>query len=228
MKKVIPLLSLAIALCAMLMQSCSSDDSYSDLVKRERKQISSFISRGTVQTDADTGDTLLYVAPIKVISEEEFVAKDSTTDIATNEYVKLDKSGIYMQIVRRGAGEKIANGESRQLICRYLEFNISGDSVQSGNMGAYFVAVPDYMSVFKSGGTYTASFTAGVMISVYQSAPVPSGWLVPLSYVNIGRQTSEEEEISKVRLIVPHSQGTSSAQGSVYACFYEITYQRSR
>ncbi|MCD8265556.1 MAG: DUF4827 domain-containing protein, partial [Prevotellaceae bacterium] len=48
------------------------------------------------------------------------------------------------------------------------------------------------------------------------------------TYVNIGRQTTEDEGIAKVRLIVPHSQGTADATGNVYPCFYELTYQEMR
>ena len=66
------------------------------------------------------------------------------------------------------------------------------------------------------------------MSSVYGSTAVPSGWLVPFTYINVGRQTSENDEIAKVKLIVPHSQGQSNASSNVYPCFYVITYERGR
>ena len=67
-----------------------------------------------------------------------------------------------------------------------------------------------------------------VMYINYGSTAVPSGWLVPLSYINLGRYTSSDAELAKVRLIVPHSAGQSNAVQSVYPCLYEITYQRGR
>ena len=38
----------------------------------------------------------------------------------------------------------------------------------------------------------------------------------------------EEDEIAKVNIIVPHSQGHQSAVTGVYPCYYEITYQKGR
>ena len=49
---------------------------------------------------------------------------------------------------------------------------------------------------------------------------------MPLNYVNVGRPEKEDDEVAKVRLIVPHSQGTADASSSVYPCYYEITYER--
>ena len=35
------------------------------------------------------------------------------------------------------------------------------------------------------------------MYQYYGSKAVPAGWLVPLTYINIGRQVSEDEEINR-------------------------------
>jgi len=88
--------------------------------------------------------------------------------------------------------------------------------------------MPDIMQISRTGSSFTASFLSGIMYSVYESAAVPSGWLVPLSYVNVGRPQSADEEYSMVRLIVPHSQGHwhANASGNVIPYFYEITFQR--
>ena len=52
---------------------------------------------------------------------------------------------------------------------------------------------------------------------------------VPLQYVNIGRLTKPDDELARVRLIVPHSQGTTqNAKSNVKPYFYDITYQRGR
>ena len=64
------------------------------------------------------------------------------------------------------------------------------------------------------------------MLSSY-SASVPSGWLVVFPYINVGRARSADDQISKVRLIVPHTQGHVTATNYVYPYYYEITFQRT-
>lgn len=220
------LLLLPVLLSSVLV-SCDDDDSYADKEKRERRAISSFIHRGaTVVSTEVTGDTLLYVPPINVISEADFAAHDSTTDVSNNEYVLLGTTGVYMQIVRKGEGTPLRNGETAKVICRYLEYNIMGDSVQSTNNNLYYVAVPDEMTVQNTLGTLTGSFLSGVMRNYYSSTNVPEGWLVPLHFINLARPASGENATAKVRIIVPHSSGTTSASSGVYPCFYEITYGR--
>ena len=86
----------------------------------------------------------------------------------------------------------------------------------------------DKMSVTRNGTTITASFLGGMMVQYHGSTSVPGGWLVPLNYVKIGRPENLDEETAKVRLIVPHSQGTADASSSVVPCFYEISYERVR
>jgi hypothetical protein len=87
---------------------------------------------------------------------------------------------------------------------------------------------PDIMNVTRSGSIYSATFTSGLMLSAY-GASVPEGWLVPLQYVNIGRLTKPDDELAHVKLIVPHSQGTTSnAKSNVIPYYYDITFQRGR
>ena len=215
------------SLIGLTLQSCDDDTTYADQKERERSSINSFISKGTCITDEEVGDTVLYIAPIKTLTEWEFLQNDSTTDVSKNEYVLFSNSGVYMQIVRKGAGKKLEHSESTNIYCRYTEVNIMGDSIQTRNTTPYYIAIPDVMTCYNSYGTFTASFVSGVMNNTY-SAAVPSGWLIPLTYINIGRQTDDKEEIAKVRLIVPHSQGQQDATSNVYPCFYEITYQKGR
>jgi hypothetical protein len=72
--------------------------------------------------------------------------------------------------------------------------------------------------------SYTASFTEGRMLNSY-NATVPQGWLKPLNFI---RLTRDAGKIAKVRLIVPHSSGTTNASGYVLPFYYEITYQLGR
>lgn len=223
------LYSLLIAFVALVgfCASCDDDVTYADMRKSENKAIASFIKNGCKVTAEDGSTYLLKVDPIKTISEEEFFANDTTTDVSKNEYVLFASSGIYMQIVRKGTGEKLRDGENCQVICRFHEFNISTDSLQLSNRVAALEQYPDIMTVTNTSGTYTASFISGLMANTYGTS-VPGGWLAPLPFINLGRQTSENDEIAKVRLIVPSSEGQSYASKGIYGCFYEITMQRGR
>ncbi len=231
MKKYIFILPLLAMACAMLFQSCNDDETYADKRKRENKQINAFLTSGVqVQSDDDEEEYLLNVpGNIKVISEDTFYQQDSTTNVAENEYVRFDRTGVYMQILSKGTGEKIAEGEHLRILCRYTEFNIAADSIQSSNRTVATSMKPDVMSVYNNYGTFSGNFLlGGVMYSTYNSAAVPPAWLIPLTYINLGRPNSEEAEYAHVRLIVPGSQGQANASSNVYPCFYDITYERGK
>lgn len=207
-------LSLAILALAGLLTvlSCSDTETYADKKKKERSAINAYLADSAVS----------------VISESEFKANGQVTDVAKNEFVLFETSGVYMQIIRQGCGKKLENGETATVLCRFLERNLrdAPDSIQLSNYNISYLV--DKMMVKNTSGTFSASFdtSSSMMYLSYGSQAVPSGWLVPLSYVNIGRPTNESEEIAKVKLIVPHSQGQSYASQYVYPCLYEITYQR--
>ncbi len=198
----------AIALCTATLCSCSDGQTYGDMKNTERDAISRF----------------LITEKINVISEEAFEAQGQKTDTARNEYVYLNKSGVYMQIVRKGEGEKLEENKQTNLLIRFSEYNIVDEAYQARN--DYSIRNYDKMSVSRVGSTYTASFVSGVMYSSY-GASVPPGWLVPLTYINLGRPTSDNA-IAFVKLIVPHSQGHSYASSGVYACHYILTYEREK
>lgn len=219
MKKIYCLLTL---LCGMLvMTGCKSGETYSDLKEAERDAINRFISN----------------EGIKVISQSVFTDQGETTDVNKNEFVYLEKSGVYMQIVRKGCGSIIKDGESMELLTRFSEYNIKEDRWMVRNDVPYYVvynnvkydysSAPDKLTVERIGSSFSASFVSGAMTTYHGSAAVPAGWLVPLSYVNVGRPVDVADEVAKVRLIVPHSQGTVDASSSVYPCYYEITYERA-
>lgn len=208
MKYIYHCMLLSIAAMAFL-ASCDDYETYTEKKEKEAKAIKNFI--------AEEG--------ITVITEEQFEAQGDSTSVENNEFVYLSKSGNYMQIVRRGAGEPLEEDKQVNLLCRYLEYNIMDTTIQTRN--DYSSRYYDKMSVTRDGTEFTASFVSGIMYTTY-GASVPSGWLVPLLYINVGRQVDEDTEIAKVKLIVPHSQGHSYASASVYPCYYVITYQRER
>lgn len=224
--------SLLFAVCSMFLASCSSVETYAEQKEKEHKAIDSFLSRDIVVRNAD-GGIACNVGKINTITEEQFYAQDCKTDTSKNEYVLFGNSGVYMQIRRMGAGEKLESGQTARVICRFIEFNILGDSIQLRSDVYYWHSNPDIMKISNNYGSFTANFDTeinggGAMYLQYKSTSVPSGWLVPFSYIRIGRQDSEDEGIAKVRLIVPHSEGQNNATSNVYPCFYEITFQKMR
>ena len=223
---------LAILLGGMWLISCSDDETYAEKKEKERKAINSFLERD-VCIFGEEGDTICNIGKIKVITEQQFYAQDTLTNLEENEYVLFGSTGIYMQIVRKGPGEKLVSGQSKRIICRFIEFNILGDSLQLRNDVNYWHSNPDILDAENNSGTITASFNTdynggGAMYMIYKNTSVPTGWITPLSYINLGRQTTPEERIAKVRLILPHSAGQTDATTNVYPCFYEITYQEMR
>jgi hypothetical protein len=199
----------------VVLASCNDYETYGDKKEKERNAIAKFI--------ADSS--------IVVISEDQFKEQNYTTDLSRNEFVKLDKTGVYMQIVRHGCGTSIQDGENAKLVCRFMEFDIMNDTIYCRNDDPAMMfgdipatAIPDCMNVSRTNATYTASFTSGVM-NVYHGASVPSGWIVPFSYIKVGRPQTADEQCAKVRLIVPHSQGHADASSNVMPFYYVITFE---
>lgn len=183
--------------------SCSNNVSFADLKKAEKAAINKFL------TEKD----------IKVISMEEFLAHDSTTDVSKNEYVLFNDNGVYMQIVRKGEGSRVEDGTTRKVLCRFIEYNLQSCDTTAANI--YSSSIVDVMMVKNESGTYNGTFTSGYMMNSGSTA-VPTGWLVPLPYILLSRNTAN---IAKVRIIVPYSSGSASAQQNVTPYWYEITYQ---
>lgn len=235
MKKILYILTLAVV--GITMYSCTDDyETYEEKRDYERSAISRFIDNPT------QGE--IKGKKINVISEEEFL-KDTITDLSKNEFV-LFSNGVYMQIVRRGCGGILKNGESATMICRFKEYNLNtpvdtlvNDAPQKDQQNY------EKIDVLNNSDTFIASWCVnedktgyhGTMPNIYYTTQngvvvsrtvVPQGWCVPLSYIKLGRPTNENEEIAKVRLIVPHDMGHSKASSSdnIYAYYYEITYER--
>lgn len=228
----VSLIILALALLATTFTACSKGETYADQKEKERKAINKFLNRD-VAIVSNEGDTIIHVGHINVISESQFFRQDSLTDVSKNEYVLFAGTGVYMQIVRQGVGEKLQSGQTKRVISRYLEYNILTDTIQSRSDILYYSTTPDIIDITNNYGTFTASFNTenggGAMYRIYgNSTVVPSGWLIPFTYIRIGRQMTANDQIAKVRLIVPHSQGQANAKSGVYPCFYEITFQEMR
>ena len=208
MKKLGILLMMVFGL-GMAFQSCNNGVTYAEMKEEEREAILRFIELNN----------------IKVIDEDQFAEQDSTTNVAANEYVLFEESGVYMQVIERGNGELLEDGR-HEILARYVEEQIVDDGTTDTLSLNTVYPYPDEFILTKDKNSMSASFsTGGAMSEAHSSAYVPSGWLLPLNYLKVGREISGR---SKIKLILPHSQGTATASGQVFPCYYEITYQLSR
>ena len=205
-----------VALCGMTMlYSCDNGETYADMKEREKNAINRFIEDNN----------------IKVISQDQFIAQDSTTNVEENEFVLFNEDGIYMQIESRGEGKSMIEMAKEQsadstisktILCRFFEYDIEGGDTITTNK--YSSSIVDKMLVkyIHRSRRYQASFIEGKMVEKYKSSVVPQGWIKPLDYVRLTRNSGR---IAKIRIIVPHSSGTSNASGYVLPMYYEISYQ---
>lgn len=228
MKKLLFAMIAVAALCSFA--ACSDSETYADLRNRERDSINAFLRNEN----------------IKVITEAQFKERFdkgmtlTDTAKANNEYVLFESNGIYMQVIDQGCGDYIKQGETTDVLVRFSEYNlktearISTTSLLLSNNVVGYSYLPDKMSVTNTSGTFTGTFdtSSSLMAKAYgyssTSAAVPSGWLTPFTWVKIGRPQTASEKIAHVRILVPHTYGTSAASGSVYACLYDMTLQRGR
>lgn len=203
-------------LSVVVFASCQDTETYAEQRDKENDTINAYIRDNN----------------IKVISESQFkaniAANQAPTDTTKNEYVLIESTGVYMQICEVGSGETFTSG-SKTILCRFKEASLFRSSKEYSwltNMAASTSFYNDKMYVTCTSGTYTASFepSRSLMYQAYSSASVPSAWLAALPYIKLGRYTSEKG-LAKVRLIVPHGQGNSTASQYVVPYFYEITYE---
>ena len=194
-------------LLMLLFVACDDAVTYSEMKEKERNAVKKFIKE----------------KGINIISYAEFIANDSVTDVTRNEFVEIDD--VYMQIVNNPVKKDptaytINDGDNVDLLVRYYEYNIQEDDTITANL---YAADADEMRVTNTSGTYKATFTSGIMSTVYGNS-VPTGWLVPLRFLPFTRKQSN---LAKVNIIVPHTKGTSNATTYVYPCLYQISYQPS-
>ena len=210
-----------LVLAILGLSSCNDGETYQEKRDKEIAAINSYIAEKNV----------------KVISEEQFFAQDSTTDVSKNEFVLFEASGVYMQIVRKGCGEKLRDGETTNVLCRFTEYNLmlGGDSISLTNDAAGYAASVDKMTIMNTSGTFSGTFdTSSRMYMAYgysagsSYTSLPSGWLVPFGYIRLGRPVNDGDETAKVRIIVPHKQGHLSASNYVTPYLYELTLERGR
>lgn len=239
MKKILLIVMAVAAMFSMV--ACDDTETYADLVKTERDSISAFLRN----------------EQITVISEKEFKERfdngvtplTDTVPVSKggkNEYVLFESNGIYMQVLEPGCGDYIKQDQSEEVLVRFDEYSLNRRTkicdaalTCSNNIPAYSFYV-DKLRVTNTSGTFTGLFvepTKSVFALTYNqsgytssgvSGTVPSGWLIPFSWVKIGRGNAKGEKLAHVRLLVPHTYGSTTASGSVYSCLYDMTLQKGR
>lgn len=212
--------------------ACSDNETYADLRNRELDSIAAFLKNEN----------------ITVISEDEFTKRFKEGKTLTehtngkNEYVLFNSNGVYMQVLEQGCGDFIKSGETADVLVRFDEYNVNTrakickDSWTHSNKVAAYSYYIDKMTVTNTTGTFQATFdtktslmaTAHASQSYGVSGVVPSGWLVPFTWIKVGRPQTDAERVAHVRLLIPHSYGTTTASGSVNAYFYDLLIQRGR
>ena len=175
-------------------QACDDGKTYAEMLDEEKDGINDFIKK----------------EGIKVISQSEFYAQDSPTNVEENEYVQLAR-GVYMNIVNKGS-TNLADTltQNDQILVRFSEYSLMDKKATISNLG--YAEVVDEFNYRVTSSSIAGQFTQGFMLSYYGPA-VPAGWLVPLDYVRDG---------ACVKLIVPSKMGHSSAMQSVYPYYYYI------
>ena len=143
-------------IAAVAFTACNEGDTYADQKARERSAINKFITN----------------EGINVISEKTFKEQGNVTYLDQNQFVLFENTGVYMQIVRQGCGEKIKSGETARVLCRYLEVNLMTDSAQSTNNILYWSSIVDKMDVTNVSGTFTASLVSGESVFARDAAPM--------------------------------------------------------
>lgn len=200
MKKLTFLFLALMALCIGF-QACDDTKTYAEMLEDEDRAIEAFVRDSN----------------ITVISQSQFYAQDSVTDIAKNEFVQL-ASGVYMQILDKGVEDKSDTVKNNDVILvRFSEYDVLNKYTSYSNLDIvymvdefrYVVTSSSIAGIF-TGGNYMYSTSSSV------NTAVPAGWLVPLEYVR---------NKAHVKLIVPSKMGGNVGMQNVIPYYYDIKYQ---
>lgn len=199
------ILYVILLIVCVVVSGCSKDETYAKKKKREKTSIDNFISENGITT----------------ISISEYLKKGYTLnpenypDSIANEYICFADKNVYMQIINKGQGDTLYEGESKNYTVRFFEYNIQSKDTLLYN---FYETTPDCITISLKEGVYSATFTSGVMYNTY-GASVPTGWLIPFEFTTPGFYNSRA---AHVKLILPHNEGTTTAATNVYPAFYEL------
>lgn len=200
MKK-LTLFFLALTALCIGFQACDDTKTYAEMLEEEDNAIAAFVRDSN----------------ITVISQSQFYAQDSTTDLTKNEFVQL-ASGVYMQILDKGVEDKADTVKNNDVVLvRFSEYDMLNKYTSYSNLDIvymvdefrYVVTSSSIAGIF-TGGNYMYSTSSSV------NTAVPAGWLVPLEYVR---------NRAHVKLIVPSKMGGNVGMQNVIPYYYDIKYQ---
>ena len=205
------------------LQGCNNQKTYGELVDEENDAIKTFISKNN----------------IKVISLQKFIEQDSTT--AENEYVYFEDTGVYMHVVHKGEAAEVLKEGTYEILSRFLEIavaDIRDMGIQAGDTMLRNMYANGFPGLYKNPEEYKVTIKDNMYVGNFQGTSlmfqkydnltaVPGGWLLPLRYVKPTR-TTQKDQLARVKLIVPHTEGTNLAMRFVYPCYYELTYDLGR
>lgn len=200
MKKLTFLFLALMALCIGF-QACDDTKTYAEMLEDEDNAIEAFIRDSN----------------ITVISQSQFHAQDSITNLDKNEFVQL-ASGVYMQILDKGVEDKSDTVKNNDVILvRFSEYDVLNKYTSYSNLDIvymvdefrYVVTSSSIAGIF-TGGNYMYSTSSSV------NTAVPAGWLVPMEYVR---------NKAHVKLIVPSKMGGNVGMQNVIPYYYDIKYQ---
>ncbi len=191
MKKIIVL---TISVCALLMVSCNSSDTYADKLKKERNAIKRLQDELNLRFRNDYPNNGVF---------------------QSNEFYLDPASGVYFNVVDSGTGNRIRKATSgvsgSKVFVRYKDVItlVKRDTVAEGNMGG-------------SSGNDLIEFTYGIATTYTGSSYVDGsrssnylfksqGMVAPLEYVG---------DSAIVRLIVPFSVGSAVQQLSYEPIYF--------
>lgn len=160
MKK-LTLFFLALFAVGFAFQACDNTKTYAEMLDDEKDAIKAFIKDSN----------------IVVISQSEFYARDSTTDVSKNEYVQL-ASGVYMQIVDKGSSNPADTIKPNDVILvRFEERGLMAvDGVKSYLSNLNDPTLVDEFKYTVTSSSIAGIFTKGYMYLSYGTSVPPVGW----------------------------------------------------
>ena len=212
MKRLVYILLAVISVSSVLVSCKEEEETYAEQKEREAKQIRKWLDTNNIDV----------ITMTEFLEDTVTLNPDVNPESNRNEYVLFSDKGVYMQIVHRGEGHIIESDATWYMNARYVETYVGSGDTLTMNL---YQSVPDVFYVTRTGGNYTASFTSGIMATVYGNS-VPSAWLMAMPYIKPGLLNGSSA--AKIRMIVPHTEGTQAAASRVYPAFYEITLTKQK
>ena len=159
MKKILPFIY-SLMVLSIIFYACDDTKTYAEMMEDEDNAIEEFIRDSS----------------ITVISQSQFYANDSTTDVSKNEYVQL-ASGVYMQIVKKGStnlADTIRPNE--EVLVRFSEYSLFDKQITVSNLELpYMVDRFRYVVTSSSIAGIFSTEDVGAMYYYYGSTTVPAG-----------------------------------------------------